>query len=322
MKDYYRILGVLDDAEDIIIKAAYRALAQRYHPDKWSGEQAQATKRMAEINEAYSVLSDAVEKKKYDEAFFKFKERDKESNNFNDEFTDEHLGEIDEAWITAVSFFPSIRKDLFELQKINTVLANTYKTHLIESQNFKEASQIKRKYEKDYLIRYYGNDNRIREFAKFLLFNNERDAAHRVNAIVKHMGSSIGYDQLHQKLIEEFPSISDKDESYKIEKKIIANLDVLAFSSSDVSEIVKSSHEIVLRLALNNYFPAQFAISQMYWRGHGTQVNKALGYAWRKICSENNSYAMSTLTFLSEKMTVDELNESKTLEKKLREEII
>ena len=36
-KDYYRILGVLDDAEDIVIKAAYRALAQRYHPDRWQG---------------------------------------------------------------------------------------------------------------------------------------------------------------------------------------------------------------------------------------------------------------------------------------------
>jgi curved DNA-binding protein CbpA len=321
MKDYYRILGVLDDAEDIIIKAAYRALAQRYHPDKWSGNQAQATKRMAEINEAYSVLSNAVEKKKYDEAFFKFKERDKESNTFNDEFADENIDEIDEAWITAVSFFPSIRKDFLELQKINFVLANTYKTHLIERQNFKEASQIKSKYENDYLIRYYGNDNRIREFAKFLLLNNERGAAHRVNAIVKHMGSSIGYDQLHQKLVEEFPSISNKEESEKIEKKIINNLKYLAFSSSDVSEIVKSSHEIVLRLALNNNFSAQFAISKMYWRGHGTQVNKALGYAWRKICSENNSYAMSTLSFLIEKMTADELNESKILEEKLRKEI-
>lgn len=322
MKDYYRILGVLDDAEDIIIKAAYRALAQRYHPDKWSGDQAQATKRMAEINEAYSVLSDAVEKKKYDEAFFKFKERDKESNNFNDQFEDENLGEIDEAWVTAVSFFPSIRKDFLELQKINSVLANTYKTHLIESQNFKEASQLKRKYQNDYLIRFYGNDNRIKEFAKFLLLNNERNAAHRVNAIVKHMGSSIKYDQLHQKIIEEFPSISEKEKADKVEKIIIDNLNALAFSSDDVSEIVKSSHAIVLRLALNNFFPAQFAISKMYWRGHGTQVNKALGYAWRKICSENNSYAMSTLTFLSEKMTVEELNESKTLEKKLREEII
>ena len=36
-KDYYRTLGVLDDAEDIVIKAAYHALAQRYHPDRWAG---------------------------------------------------------------------------------------------------------------------------------------------------------------------------------------------------------------------------------------------------------------------------------------------
>ena len=34
MKDYYRILGLGIDAEHEEIKAAYRILAQRYHPDK------------------------------------------------------------------------------------------------------------------------------------------------------------------------------------------------------------------------------------------------------------------------------------------------
>ena len=62
-KDYYRILGVLDDAEDIIIRAAYKALAQRYHPDKWLGSPEEANRRMAEINEAYSVLSDPIKRK-------------------------------------------------------------------------------------------------------------------------------------------------------------------------------------------------------------------------------------------------------------------
>ena len=57
MKDYYRILGVLDDAEDIIIRAAYKALAQRYHPDKWRGDSTEANKRMSDINEAYAILS-------------------------------------------------------------------------------------------------------------------------------------------------------------------------------------------------------------------------------------------------------------------------
>jgi curved DNA-binding protein CbpA len=65
-KDYYRILGVLDDAEDIVIRAAYKALAQRYHPDKWTGNKDEANKRMSEINEAYGVLSDPVKRKQYD----------------------------------------------------------------------------------------------------------------------------------------------------------------------------------------------------------------------------------------------------------------
>jgi DnaJ-class molecular chaperone len=65
-KDYYRTLDVLDDAEDIVIKAVYRALAQRYHPDKWAGDTEEATRRMSDINEAYGVLSDPIKRKQYD----------------------------------------------------------------------------------------------------------------------------------------------------------------------------------------------------------------------------------------------------------------
>lgn len=65
-KDYYRILGVLDDAEVIVIKAAYRALAQKYHPDKWTGSSNESAARMVDINEAYAVLSDAKKREQYD----------------------------------------------------------------------------------------------------------------------------------------------------------------------------------------------------------------------------------------------------------------
>ena len=50
LKDHYKKLGVIQEAEDIVIKAAYRALAQRYHPDKWTGDPATATRYMSEIN--------------------------------------------------------------------------------------------------------------------------------------------------------------------------------------------------------------------------------------------------------------------------------
>jgi curved DNA-binding protein CbpA len=47
--DYYAVLGVLPDAEQVVIVAAYRALASLYHPDRWKGDVAAATKRMAEM---------------------------------------------------------------------------------------------------------------------------------------------------------------------------------------------------------------------------------------------------------------------------------
>lgn len=65
-KDYYAILGVLPSVEDFVIRAAYRALAQRYHPDKLPDCRATAEARMREINEAYAMLSDERLRAQYD----------------------------------------------------------------------------------------------------------------------------------------------------------------------------------------------------------------------------------------------------------------
>jgi curved DNA-binding protein len=64
-KDYYKILGVQRSADEKEIKKAFRKLAQQYHPDKNPGDKA-AEARFKEINEAYTVLSDADKRSKYD----------------------------------------------------------------------------------------------------------------------------------------------------------------------------------------------------------------------------------------------------------------
>jgi molecular chaperone DnaJ len=66
-KDYYKALGVSKTAKPADIKAAYRKLARRYHPDANKGD-ASAEERFKEISEAYSVLSDEKRRKEYDEA--------------------------------------------------------------------------------------------------------------------------------------------------------------------------------------------------------------------------------------------------------------
>src|SRR3954464_1879121 len=64
-RDYYEVLGVSRTATDQEIKSAYRRLAVRYHPDKNPGD-AEAEDKFKEAAEAYSVLSDADQRRRYD----------------------------------------------------------------------------------------------------------------------------------------------------------------------------------------------------------------------------------------------------------------
>ena len=62
--DYYKILGVAQDASQNEIKNKYRKLAKVLHPDKTKDSKSE--KKMAEINKAYEVLSDDQRREQYD----------------------------------------------------------------------------------------------------------------------------------------------------------------------------------------------------------------------------------------------------------------
>ncbi len=64
-KDYYRILGVPENAAEEEIKSAYRRLAKEYHPDAHPGDE-KCEKIFRKVNEAYAVLGDSQKRKAYD----------------------------------------------------------------------------------------------------------------------------------------------------------------------------------------------------------------------------------------------------------------
>jgi len=67
MVDYYSVLGVDRSADAAQIKKAYKKLAMKHHPDRApSGKEKEYEEKFKEINEAFSILSDAQKKAQYD----------------------------------------------------------------------------------------------------------------------------------------------------------------------------------------------------------------------------------------------------------------
>lgn len=68
MQDFYEVLGVNRQASQAEIKAAFKRMAMKYHPDRNPGDK-QAEETFKLINEAYHTLSDLDKKLRYDSRF-------------------------------------------------------------------------------------------------------------------------------------------------------------------------------------------------------------------------------------------------------------
>lgn len=85
VKDYYKILGFENNKVNIDeIKNAYRDLAKKYHPDVNSNNP-KAEERFKDIGEAYNILSNAKQKRKYDRLWnYYIGRRKKQSKMYQD----------------------------------------------------------------------------------------------------------------------------------------------------------------------------------------------------------------------------------------------
>ena len=68
MKNYYKIMGVAPNATDAEIKRVYRQKAKELHPDL-NRDNPNAATQLADVNEAYEILSDTAKRAEYDKEY-------------------------------------------------------------------------------------------------------------------------------------------------------------------------------------------------------------------------------------------------------------
>ena len=91
-KDYYAVLGVPRDADQDVIRRAYRKLAREYHPDLNSDSDAED--RFKGLGEAYEVLSDPEKRERYDRLGANWREQEQRAPdaNFEEFFAGQGFG--------------------------------------------------------------------------------------------------------------------------------------------------------------------------------------------------------------------------------------
>ena len=221
-KDYYFILGILQSAEVGVIKAAYKAMLQVYHPDKFMGKKEGAHARTLDINEAYRVLSNKISRAEYDQFINKRSDDSFTYEGDSSSSTEQQKSAsntLDKDWALATKYKPELRLLEQQLSKISIRLAFTFRVEMLEFKKFNSSEQIAKELEACYFSQYFGNKSEVINFAKQLIIDDHKEATHELNQAVKVLGNDLNATKLIQSIKLEFKLYEESErEKFKREQ--------------------------------------------------------------------------------------------------------
>jgi curved DNA-binding protein CbpA len=239
-KNYYAVLGVLPSAEIVVIRAAYRALALRYHPDTWAGEKQRAEKKMRELNEAYAVLSNEETRKQYDGNRQK---RGFEQYEFENDQTDEAFRSSSDAngsdWATAVEYFPELATLHEKLRATSARLAFAFQTTMLEKKQFERRKEIAADLEDRFLQTYFGSNAQILAYARELISKGGKAGSKAVAVLGNAVDPDIVISRIEDKFFMAARRAARKAEIEAEEAEIAAReAEIVARAAREPAELI------------------------------------------------------------------------------------
>ena len=214
--DHYQTLGLARHAEMVVVKAAYRAMASLYHPDRNTAPD--AIERIQRINIAYGVLSDPVRRQAYDATLAGHPTPAAVPD-------DDSPDPLAERWKLAAGFFPEIWSLHARLERLSVQMGDEFRLQLLQHQQFAEAPALAERLRTEFMGRHFGTDAALLDYAEQLLLAREIDAARFVSQIVSVLGSSVTVDSVREKIERRYPRSVQSLQKRALYTRIAQNTD-------------------------------------------------------------------------------------------------
>ncbi len=204
-----------------MVRAAYKALAQRYHPDRHFGVRAdEAQRRMGEINEAYGVLSDGAARQAYDRA------RGVGAFSAEPYFEDSAAEQaskpdpLERDWSIALKYYPDIADLERRLARISWRLAYSFRAYLLEAKAFEKRVKIADSIQQEFLINYFGENQELLKFAGHLIEIGNKPAARALNEAVRILGSNVDAGRVIKQITFDFDTDGVKAAAARAQQQV------------------------------------------------------------------------------------------------------
>ena len=201
--DYYERLGVLPSAEDVLIRASYRALSST---SSHTGSSERVQVRLDALSAAYAVLSTRESRHQYDElrrgtgGVSRFTADSEEARIIYERAA----ATYDERWATALEYYPDLTRLAEKLRQTSCRLAFAFQVLVLEKKHFNQRSELARQLHDEFFKTYFGADVRIVLFARLLIALGEWAAATDLNRAVYTLGGDIDVEVVIERVEQKF----------------------------------------------------------------------------------------------------------------------